>query len=91
MADTKEKLSTANGPGAGFEGIKSGTEQNMRGSTRVEVGEPKGNQARQMRAVDGSETMATSRNPLRGVDPARGKEPYEKGEMRNSYKPKHGR
>ena len=84
MADTKEKMSTE---GSGFEGIKSGTEQNMRGSTRVEVGEPKGNQARQMRAVDGSESMATNRNPLHGSDPKKDK--Y--GDTRNSFHPKHGR
>ena len=84
MADTKEKMSTE---GGGFKGIKSGTEQNMRGSTRVEVGEPKGNQARQMRAVDGSESMATNRNPLHGSDPKKDK--Y--GDTRNSYHPKHGR
>ena len=84
MADTKEKMSTE---GSGFKGIKSGTEQNMRGSTRVEVGEPKGNQARQMRAVDGSESMATNRNPLHGSDPKKDK--Y--GDTRNSFHPKHGR
>ena len=91
MADTKEKLPSENGPGAGFKGIKSGNEQNMRGSTRVEVGEPKGNQARQMRAVNGSDEMATIRNPLHGSNPSKGKLPYEKGENRNSYHPKHGR
>ena len=84
MADTKEKMSTE---GSGFKGIKSGTEQNMRGSTKVEVGEPKGNQARQMRAVDGSESMATNRNPLHGSDPKKDK--Y--GDTRNSFHPKHGR
>ena len=73
--------------GKGFHGIKSGNEQNMRGSTRVEVGEPKGNQARQMRAVDGSESMATNRNPLHGSDPKKDK--Y--GDTRNSFHPKHGR
>ena len=88
MADTKEKMSTE---GGGFKGIKSGTEQNTRGSTRVEVGEPKGNQARQMRAVNGSDEMATIRNPLHGSNPSKGKLPYEKGENRNSYHPKHGR
>ena len=87
MADTKEKMPSENGPGAGFKGIKSGTEQNMCGSTRVEVGEPKGNQARQMRAVDGSESMATNRNPLKGSDPKKDK--Y--GDTRNSFHPKHGR
>ena len=84
MADTKEKMSTE---GSGHKGIKSGTEQNMRGSTRVEVGEPKGNQARQMRAVDGSEEMATSRNPLNCSNPKKDK--Y--GDTVNTYKPKHGR
>ena len=84
MADTKEKMSTE---GYGFKGIKSGTEQNMRGSTRVEVGEPKGNQARQMRAVDGSEERSTGRNPLHGSDPKKDK--Y--GDTRNSFHPKHGR
>ena len=84
MADTREKMST---DGKGFEGIKSGTENNTRGTTRVEVGEPKGNQARQMRAVDGSESMATNRNPLHGSDPKKDK--Y--GDTRNSYHPKHGR
>ena len=87
MADTKNKLDSENGPNAGHKGIKSGTEQNMRGSTRVEVGEPKGNQARQMRAVDGSESMATNRNPLKGSDPKKDK--Y--GDTRNSFHPKHGR
>ena len=87
MSDIKNKLDSENGPNAGFKGIKSGTEQNMRGSTRVEVGEPKGNQARQMRAVDGSESMATNRNPLKGSDPKKDK--Y--GDTRNSYHPKHGR
>ena len=84
MADTKEKMSTE---GSGFEGIKSGTENNTRGTTRVEVGEPKGNQVRQMRAVDGSESMATNRNPLHGSDPKKDK--Y--GDTRNSFHPKHGR
>ena len=84
MSDTNEKLSTE---GTGFKGIKSGTENNTRGTTRVEVGEPKGNQARQMRAVDGSESMATNRNPLHGSDPKKDK--Y--GDTRNSFHPKHGR
>ena len=84
MSDTKEKMSTE---GKGFPGIKSGTENNTLGTTRVEVGEPKGNQARQMRAVDGSESMATNRNPLHGSDPKKDK--Y--GDTRNSYHPKHGR
>jgi hypothetical protein len=87
MSNTKEKLPSENGPGAGFKGIKSGTENNTRGTTRVEVGEPKGNQARQMRAVDGSESMATNRNPLHGSDPKKDK--Y--GDTRNSFHPKHGR
>ena len=87
MSDSKNKLDSENGPNAGHKGIKSGTEQNMRGSTRVEVGEPKGNQARQMRAVDGSEEMSTSRNPLHGSNPKKDK--Y--GDTRNSFHPKHGR
>ena len=87
MSDRKNKLDSENGPNAGFKGIKSGNEQNMRGSTKVEVGEPKGNQARQMRAVDGSEEMATSRNPLNCSNPKKDK--Y--GDAVNTYKPKHGR
>lgn len=91
MSDTKEKLPSENGPGAGFKGIKSGMEQNTRGTTRVEVGEPRGNQAKQMRAVDGSESMPTDRNPLRGGSPTKDRSPYGKGETKNTYHPRHGR
>ena len=79
-----EKLSTE---GSGFPGIKSGTENNMRGVTRVEVGEPGGNLGRQMRAVDGSGSMATDRFPMKGSNPSKDKW----GDTKNSYKPKHGR
>ena len=85
--DRKEKMPSKNGPGAGFPGIKSGTENNTRGVTRVQVGEPGGNMGKQMRAVDGSNSMATERFPLRGSDPKKDK--Y--GDTKNSYHPKHGR
>lgn len=87
MSDTKEKLPSENGPGAGFKGIKSGTEQNTRGTTKVEVGEPRGNQGKQMRAVDGSDSMPTDRNPLKGNNPK--KDRY--GDTKNLFHPSHGR
>ena len=84
MSDTKEKLSTE---GTGFKGIQSGTENNCRGTTRVEVGEPGGKLAKQGRAVDRSAAETTDRFPVKGSDPKKDK--Y--GDTRNSYHPKHGR
>ncbi len=83
MSDTREKLSTE---GIGFGGVKSGTENNTRGTTRVEVGTP-GKAQKQMRAMTKSGESHTSRFPLHGAHPKKDKF----GDTRNTFHPAHGR
>ena len=88
MADSKEKLSTE---GSGFPGIKSGTENNARGTTKVEVGEPGGNFGKVSRDSHGELIRSSGRYPLRDANPTKDNRPFEKGETRNTYHPKNGR
>ncbi len=83
--DAKEKLPSENGSNAGFKGIRSGTEANAAGSTRVEVGTP-GKAQREIRN-DKSGSMSTDRFPLHGNSPKKDKF----GETLNSGHPIHGR
>lgn len=81
----REKLSTE---GEGFKGVKSGTEPNALGTTKIEVGEPKlGMNKHQMRANDKSGDIHTDRFPLHGKSPKKDKF----GDTKNSGHPSHGR